>query len=257
MRKRVYFLLIGLFLFNACQPAPSSAGNPSPKTPLKETLIPAGSFTMGSDFGFPDEQPVHQVPLEAYYIDTYEVTNAHYAECVATSKCDAPAGSDSVTHGSYYGNAEFDNYPVIAVSWFNAESYCAWRGARLPTEVEWERAARGPQPRSYPWGEGIDKTFANYNTFVGDTTAVGSYESGKSVEGVYDLAGNVWEWVADWYNIYPGGDPAASSDFGEKYRVMRGGGWQDLADSVSATSRGWDEASFVNYHVGFRCARTP
>ncbi len=260
MKKCVIMLLVAMLWLSACQSVPAalplSAGSASQGT-LKEILIPAGPFTMGSDYGFPDEQPVHQVTLEAFYIDTFEVTNARYAECVAAGVCKLPIGPDSVTRSNYYGSAGFGNYPVIAVSWNQANAFCQWRSARLPSEAEWERAARGSKPQSYPWGEGIDQSRANYNSFVGDTSPVGSYESGKSPEGVYDLAGNVSEWVADWYDVYPGGDSRSGSGFGKIYRVMRGGSWQDLADSVCTTARSWDVPDFESYNVGFRCARTP
>ena len=260
MKRYLITLLTGIFLISACESAPaalpSNAGLADTGA-LKETFIPAGSFTMGSDYGFPDEQPIHDVNLPAFYIDTFEVTNARYAECVAAGVCKLPAGPDSVTHSGYYSKPEFAHYPVIAVSWTSADIFCKWRGARLPSETEWERAARGSKPRSYPWGEGIDSTRANYNSFVGDTSPVGSYEKGKSPEGVYDLAGNVWEWTADWYDVYPGGDPNSGRGFGQIYRVMRGGSWQDLADSLSSTSRSWDTPDFESFNVGFRCARTP
>lgn len=261
MRKYLIVLLFGLFFVSACQAAPGSmpvsAAKSGEDAALKEILIPAGTFTMGSEYGFPDEQPVHEVTLGAFYIDSFEVTNSRYAECVTAGACKAPAGPDSVTHTGYYVKAEYGNFPVIAVSWDQADTYCKWHGARLPSEAEWERAARGAKPQSYPWGEGIDQSRANYNSFVGDTSAVGSYESGKSNEGVYDLAGNVSEWVADWYDVYPGGDSASGSGFGKIYRVIRGGSWQDLADSASTTSRSWDNVGFASYNVGFRCARTP
>ncbi len=259
MRILKYIGLIIIFSLAACQTALPTDATPLPGVNYKEThetLIPAGSFTMGSDMGFSDEQPVHEVSLSAFYIDTYEVTNYLYAQCVNDGKCSEPAGKDSVTRSNYYGNTEFNNYPVLAVNWNQASTYCAWRGARLPSETEWERAARGTNPQTFPWGETSDRTRANYNVFVGDTAAIGSYEAGKSPEGVYDLAGNVSEWVNDWYQVYPGGDPAGGS-YGEVYRVIRGGSWQDKADSIASTSRSWDEPKFVDYHVGFRCARTP
>jgi formylglycine-generating enzyme required for sulfatase activity len=224
-------------------------------------LVPAGEFTMGSENGDSDESPVHKVYLDAFYMDKYEVTNAMYAACVNAGVCDPPRNTSSYTRSSYYGNAAFDDYPVIYVDWNMAKTYCEWRGARLPTEAEWEKAARGTDGRTYPWGEGISCNKANYyagHSCVGDTTQVDSYESGQSPYGIYDLAGNVWEWVNDWYDgkYYnnspkenPQGPPSGSS------RVLRGGSWHDIDDFVRAANRnGYGPGNILN-HVGIRCAR--
>ena len=149
---------------------------------------------------FMDEEPIHKVVLDAFSIDKTEVTNALYKDCEDQGVCDPPQDINSNSQASYYGNPAFDDYPVIYVTWDQAKTYCEWRGGRLPTEAEWEKAARSADGRTYPWGETIDDTFANFNYGIGDTTAVGSYENGKSPYGVYDMAGNVWEWVADWYS---------------------------------------------------------
>ena len=111
-----------------------------------------------------------------------------------------PQDTSSHIRSSYYGNSKFDNYPVVYVDWNQAHAYCEWRGGSLPTEAQWEKAARGTDGRTYPWGEKLDCDKANYSGCIGDTTPVGSYESGKSPYGIYDLAGNVWEWTADWYS---------------------------------------------------------
>jgi eukaryotic-like serine/threonine-protein kinase len=160
-------------------------------------LVPAGEFIMGSESGDDDEKPVHTVYLDAYYIDKYEVTNAAYKVCVDAGGCTPPMQTNSYSRSSYYDNSEFDDYPVIYVDWNRATDYCEWRDTSLPTETQWEKAARGTDGRTYPWGEGISCKQANYYSCVGDTRKVGSYESGKSPYGIYDLAGNVWEWVAD------------------------------------------------------------
>jgi serine/threonine-protein kinase len=220
-------------------------------------LIPAGTFTMGSDNGHADEKPPHKVSLSAFYMDKYEVTNALYKMCAEAAGCQSPRNPTSFTRTSYYGNSQFDNYPVLYVDWNMAKTYCEWRGARLPSEAEWEYAARGTDGRTYPWGEGLDKTRANYRGK--DTTAVGSYESGKSPFGIYDMAGNVWEWVADWYDVYPGGDPNASSSFGQNNRIIRGGTWYyalDL-DFIRSADRMDKEPDSSDNVVGFRCALTP
>jgi len=141
-------------------------------------LVPAGEFTMGSIKEV--EQPVHTVYLDTFYMDAYEVTNAHYKACVDAGGCTPPQKLGSSTHSIYYGNSNFDYYPVIYVNWNQAKAYCEWRGANLPTEAQLEKAARGIDERTRPWGEGIDCNKANYFGCVGDTTKVGSYEGGKS-----------------------------------------------------------------------------
>jgi formylglycine-generating enzyme required for sulfatase activity len=222
----------------------------------KMALVPAGTFTMGSDKGLDDEKPPHQVTLDAFYMDVYEVYNYLYKACVEAGDCTPPHDTKSYTHSDYYGNSQYDNYPVIYVDWEQAKIYCEWRGVRLPTEAEWEYAARGSEGRTYPWGEGIDKTFANYNQYVGDTTDVGKYEKGKSPFGMYDMAGNVWEWVADWYDAYPG-NTVSNSDYGAKYRVLRGGSWGNDDSGGRSAFRGRYFPTSTNFYFGFRCARSP
>jgi formylglycine-generating enzyme required for sulfatase activity len=223
-------------------------------------LVGAGEFTMGNDNSAEDEKPIHIVYLADYYMDTYEVTNKLYRVCVNTSTCKAPLQIISSTHESYYGNPTYDHYPVIYVTWDMAKAYCEWRGARLPSEAEWEKAARGSladsgSGRTYPWGKGIDFTFANYNRNVGDTAEVGMYEKGKSPYGLYDMAGNVWEWVADWYDVYPGGNAKASDNFGQKLRVLRGGSWAYDETNPRVSNRfGYNPLS-ASDNFGFRCAR--
>src|SRR6266498_2230557 len=188
--------------------------------------VPAGEFTMGSDIG-DDEKPVHTVNLGAFWIDQTEVTNKMYALCQSAGVCKQPIKMSSETRSSYYGNSEFDNYPVIYTIWNMAKTYCGWAGRRLPTEAEWEKAARGTDQRMYPWGNQIDETFANYNSYIGDTTAVGSYEGGKSPYGAYDMAGNVWEWTSSLYQPYPYDATDGREDLsvsGEQ-RVLRSGSW--------------------------------
>ena len=224
-------------------------------------LVPEGIFTMGDNNRDVGEGPAHSVYLDAYYIDQYEVTNGQYMDCVDEKKCDWPSNIGSETRSSYYGDLEFDDFPVIYVSWDMARAFCTWRGARLPTEAEWEKAARGVDSRAYPWGEtDVDCSRANYTACGGDTVEVGSYESGKSPYEVYDMAGNVWEWVEDWYqeDYYatlgnnpsnpPG--PAAGSE-----RVIRGGSWTNTPKSISTTIRNSSDPSKIYDIVGFRCAK--
>lgn len=233
---------------------------------VKMVFVPEGEFSMGSETGDADERPVHPVYLDAFYIDMYEVTNAHYRTCVQAGACLPPVKNGSSTRSHYYDNPEFDNFPVMHISWEMAQSFCAWRGVGLPSEAQWEKAARGTDGRTYPWGEGIDCQRANYyrqqgTEFVacaGDTTQVGSYESGQSPYGAYDLTGNVWEWVADWYGSSYYKESPASNPPGPvsgSARVVRGGSWQFSDFSVRTTRRYWFNPANALENVGFRCAR--
>jgi formylglycine-generating enzyme required for sulfatase activity len=223
-------------------------------------LVSDGEFQMGGSDpkAEPDELPVHPIYLDAYYIDKFEVTNALYAHCVNAGACRPPIQKDSFTRPSYYDNPEYDQYPVVYVDWGMANTYCLWRDARLPTEAEWEKAARGTNERAYPWGEAIKCTRANYFGCVGDTTPAGEYEGGKSPYGVYDMAGNVWEWVNSLYGPYP----YNASDGREELvsngkRVVRGGSYyNDGNDARSARRRGSSPLA-PNLDEGFRCAWTP
>lgn len=220
-------------------------------------LVPAGDFIMGSDEGGNAEKPKHTVKLDAYYIDKYEVTNSNYKECVDAGVCVLPSTKGSATRSSYYGNSIFDDYPVINVTWNKAASYCEWRGASLPTEAQWEKAARSSDERTYPWGEEIYCNISNYSSCVGDTTKVGLYTSGQSPYGVYDLAGNVWEWTADWYSENYYQDTPLSNPLGPStgtYRVLRGGSWLNYNDLTRSYVRDRDVPTYSGSLVGFRCA---
>ena len=222
-------------------------------------FVPAGNFIMGNEASqYPEERPVHTVYLDDFYIDKFEVTNALYAECVDEGACQPPNETGSFTRASYYGDPVYADYPVVYVEWEEANAYCRWRGMKLPTEAQWEKAARGTDGRLYPWGNNIDQTYANYNEYVGDTTRVGSYETGKSIYNVYDMSGNAWEWVADWFsNTYYLDTPLTNptGPVSGEYRVLRGGSWHDQAETVTASSRGWSQLEyFYNVDFGFRCA---
>lgn len=222
-------------------------------------LVPAGEFTMGSQNGDVNERPVHQVTLDTFFIDKYEVTNALYRDCVQADGCQAPLQATSFSRPDYYDSSRFDNFPVIFVNWEMAQTYCAWRGARLPTEAEWEKAARGTDKRLYPWGNEISETRANYDQNVGDTLAVGRYPGGKSVYGTYDMAGNVWEWVADWYreNTYVAHGENAVNPQGPssgQEKVLRGGSFYYRDYYVRSANRGRSSPESVGSGFGFRCA---
>ena len=224
-------------------------------------LVEAGNFSMGSGTGDPDEKPVHSVYLDTYYIDKYEVTNALYKACVDARVCNPPINSGSFTRNSYYGNSLYNDYPVVYVNWNMAKAYCEWRGARLPTEAQWEKAARGADARTYPWGKGVNCQKANYqgrdNGCAGGTSKVGSYVNGVSPYGVYDMAGNVWEWVADWYSETYYQNSPSSNPFGPdlgQSRVLRGGSWNRSENDSRASNRLKYGPDYNNFDIGFRCA---
>jgi formylglycine-generating enzyme required for sulfatase activity len=257
--------------------------------------VPAGEFEMGNDNEgvryarqlcneyykahiargiciwerFEDELPAHMVALDSFWIDRTEVTNGKYRRCVEAGACDPPARSGSHTRDRYYDDSTYGDYPVVYVDWYQAADYCAWAGGRLPTEAEWEYAARGSEGRLFPWGDAFDGTRLNYcdaNCEFGyademvddgyaDTAPVGQFPAGASWCGGQDLAGNVREWVADWYGNYSSGrqvNPTGpSSGTG---RVLRGGAWPDAPDDVRSVNRGGHKPDVVHEKVGFRCA---
>jgi len=210
----------------------------------------------GSDF-----VPLHSVSVSAFKLDKYEVTNARFQLCVDAGCCDPPRYDGSYTgREPYYGNAAFGFWPVVFVSWDQAKQYCEGAGKRLPTEAEWEYAARGDDGRLFPWGSNTpDGSLANFGgARDGDTAQVGSYAAGASPFGVDDMAGNVWEWVADWYDPgYYGASPAADPKGPDSglAKVARGGSFGSDATTLYSFYRGvyLPEDSYAN--LGFRCAR--
>jgi formylglycine-generating enzyme required for sulfatase activity len=219
--------------------------------------IPAGEFIMGEDGGY-SNSPQHVIYLDAFWIDQTEVTIAMYAKCVQAGKCNLVQNGPTDNH---FNDPAFADHPVIYVTWFDAVSYCQWVGRRLLTEAEWEKAARGTDGRFFPWGfasPGI--SLLNFNNLVGDTSPVGSYPLGASPYGVFDLAGNVREWVADWFrtNYYkhsPSQNPQGPAA-GEE-RVLRGGAFNDPPNGVRVTTRFSHVPDSPGMNRGFRCASSP
>lgn len=235
--------------------------------------VPAGSFLMGSsdeeivkvvrelgggELGpdvkwFSAERPQHRVYLDEFYIDKYEVTNKKYKEFVDATGHPTPRHWEN---GTYPQGRE--DHPVVYVSWEDANAYCQWAGKRLPTEQEWEKAARGTDARIWPWGNTFDKAKCNVESWEGsDSKPVGSYPGGASPYGAYDMAGNVWEWTDSWYDAYPG-SKLRTPEFGKKLRVLRGGSWYhyDSLGPIGARCASRDRADpkSISYVAGFRCA---
>ncbi|MEI7990611.1 MAG: bifunctional serine/threonine-protein kinase/formylglycine-generating enzyme family protein, partial [Chloroflexota bacterium] len=267
----------------------------SEKDGMEQVYVPAGEFMMGStqseadaalkDCGsdckkewFDAEVPQHKVYLDAYWMDKNEVTNAMFAKYVETTGYKTAAekegsgwvyddqnGKWSDTKGANWqhpgGSASNidrkTDHPVVQVSWNDAKEYCNWAGKRLPTEAEWEKAARGEDGRKYPWGNGSpDKSMANYNNNIKDTVAVGSYPSGASPYGLLDMAGNILEWVYDWYdeNYYQNSpDRNPEGAISGQYRGMRGGSWDNESGGLRTAGRGRSDPDDGDGDFGFRC----
>ena len=220
-----------------------------------QVLVPAGVFHMGSAQGRADELPVHEVWLDSFYIDQYEVSVAQYRRCVAAGVCEEP----TIVNLCNWDGGVPDTHPINCMTWTSAQAYCEWAGLRLPTEAEWEQAARGADGRTYPWGEGTGHDLANYREGSGRATEpVGSHPEGTSPYGVHDLAGNVWEWVADWHAPdYYARSPRANPPgplHGDR-RVLRGGSWWFEAPYLRSALREPYEPLVTDIDIGFRCAR--
>ncbi|HEX3699024.1 MAG TPA: SUMF1/EgtB/PvdO family nonheme iron enzyme [Polyangia bacterium] len=226
--------------------ATASASDGRPSARPDRVLIPAGSFIAGSIHGDEDERPVRRKTLPAFAIDRTEVTRAAYARCVAARRCKpASVSIEAIT-------TDDARLPATGVSWRDAQAYCGFAGGRLPTEAEWEKAARGHDGRDYPWGDGAACDKANWGNFDGEgpcadvnpghPVAVGQYPTGASPYGVLDLAGNVWEWVADKYDQ----DPSR--------RVVRGGSCCSFFVGPRAANRNAWDPNHRDGDLGFRCA---
>jgi formylglycine-generating enzyme required for sulfatase activity len=230
------------------------------KDDVEIIYVPEGEFIMGSE-RMPDESPAHVAFMKkAFYIDKYEITNERYEKFVKETGHRKPI--NWIT-GAYPEGKE--KHPVVFVNWFDAFDYCNWAGKRLPTEAEWEKAARGEDGRSFPWGDALDPKRANMPiSNIRDTTPIGSFEAGKSPYGAYDMAGNVYEWVEDWYYLYPD-SRAKGRDFekyaGKKNKILKGGSWYDCLAyecglSAFTSNRAFFDPSIRNNSFGFRCAKS-
>ncbi len=225
----------------------------------EEITIAASSFEMGASSG--DEYPLHDVNVSEYRIDRTEITNERFQACVAAGCCTAPSYDGSYSgRQPYYGNSDFNRFPVVFVTWDQAQEYCEGLGKRLPTEAQWEFAARSDDGRPYPWGtDAAGRRLANYDTGLNsDTTAVGTFDDGVSPFGLEDMAGNVWEWVADWYSesYYddsPTDDPTGPED--GMSNVARGGSFLSSAAELYSFYRHHFVPTDAYSNVGFRCVR--
>ncbi|NDJ78429.1 MAG: formylglycine-generating enzyme family protein [Chloroflexi bacterium] len=230
--------------------------------------VPAGCFMIGSADGDPDELPRREVCLSAYWIGQTEVTNAQYRRCVGAGVCAPPHDQ------TFYDDPAYADHPVVFVDWFQAEAFAAWIGGGLPTEAQWEYAARGPESRDYPWGENFDGTRLNWcdsacgygwrasgwDDGYSGTAPVGSYPDGASWVDALDMVGNVWEWTADaydpdYYATLPDGalDPVSAATV--EWRTVRGGSYASSRQYVRAASRDWDSPNLRFVVMGFRVVR--
>ena len=218
--------------------------------------IPAGPAILGSDEGDPEDAPAREVDLPAFEIDKFEVTNVDFAAFVDETGYETYAEQQGISSWRDDWGIGEDNHPVVMVTWGDAQTYCEWLGKRLPTEAEWEKAARGEDGRRFPWGNDWDPNKANVKERgLRGTSVVGSFGDGASPYGALDMVGNVWEWTADWYQAYPG-NTAEDRYYGEQFRVTRGGGWFDEEPQATAFNRNAaDPSKTANDDLGFRCAR--
>ncbi|MCK6623777.1 MAG: SUMF1/EgtB/PvdO family nonheme iron enzyme [Anaerolineae bacterium] len=242
-------------------PQASSTATPEPlilaSPPPGMVLVPVGYFQMGSSTGQANEAPEHPVFLDAFYLDTFEVSNAQYRQCVSGGACTASGAVDSFTYRGYRDDPTYDNYPVISVTWDQADAYCRWAGKRLPTEAEWEFAASSPENLTWPWGNTFNPDLSAAG--APDTQPVDSYPQGVSRFGVYHLAGNVAEWVADgfdetFYASSPAFNPVGAGSGVD--RIYRGGAFGNPDGAFYTTSRRYvKDRTFSDVDIGLRCAK--
>ena len=236
-------------------PPPTPTEEPAPTVPDVMVQVPAGPFVMGTNDGSGDDTPAQEVDLPAFEIDQFEVSNQDFAVFVQATGYKTYAESErSSSTWLKYAEGK-DNHPVVKVTWNDAVAYCEWAGKRLPSEAEWEKAAKGTEGYAYPWGNEFDVQKTNgKDRAIRSTTAVGSFPDGASPYGAMDMAGNVWEWTADWYQGYPGSS-FQTDYYGERFRVLRGGGWFETADYLRTTVRNANTDTAASDDIGFRCVR--
>jgi iron(II)-dependent oxidoreductase len=265
---RYRLLLFSLTVWLASETVVGAAGA---RDPTEMIRIPSGAFVMGSNDGPADERPRHQGFLEEFSIDRTPVTNAQLAVFLNSAGAKGPNreswydidDGDARIHqreGRFIADAGYENHPAVEASWFGAVAYCAWAGKRLPTEAEWEKAARGSDGRKYPWGnEAPDRSRAQFGAPYNQTVPVGSFPGGASPYGVLDMAGNVWEWVSSAYLAYPHNPTDGREDLTRpQVRGTRGGGHDSSAAELTTSHRGRHVSrNFRSGHhnIGFRCAR--
>lgn len=271
-KTRLALLLFGMFVLAACAGTAGEGEEPEPTLdlpilyPVNEdyVYVDAGSFYMGSTdedlLARDDEKPLHIVRLNGFWIWQREVSNTQYKECVDAGICTTPTDFGEGP-SSYYNNPKYLHHPVVGVDWYQAAAYCEWRDARLPTEAEWEKAARGEQGLEYPWGNEWDVNKANTGNDQNEDqplVPVGTYKTDVSPYGVFDMGGNVSEWVADWYQPYPGAT-YNDDEYGEKHKVVRGGGagigHYALSIFFRSARRQHTTPRTLGTDVGFRCVQ--
>jgi formylglycine-generating enzyme required for sulfatase activity len=270
-RATALLVLVSWVIVISCQTVMNLSPVPTPIPPIVQKFAKAekdgmmmayveqGEFIMGSDNGEPNERPTHMVYLDSYWIDQTEVTNKMYRLCITYGNCEPPLADGFYVAKDHYTNPAQDNYPVTYINWIDANAYCKWAGRRLPTEAEWEKAARGADGRTYPWGnQEPTAELLNFNNNNGGKIIVGSFPLGASPYGVLDMAGNVSELVADWYDkdyyfyLIPN-NPKGPTE-GETHS-KRGGAYFDAEYSIRTTIRYQTNPTYkLGIDIGFRCA---
>jgi formylglycine-generating enzyme required for sulfatase activity len=242
-------IVIGLIVILVMSAAPEvfPASDNDIKDSVEMVFVPGGKYVVGADKGFPDEQPKHEVSIAPFYIDIHEVTVAQYQKFLTETDRDPP--------GFWLPEIDRPDEPVVGVSWEDAAAYAKWAGKRLPTEAEWEYAARGGTTDGrYPWGDEPDLQFANVGSF--GIAPVKSFK--PNGYGIYDMIGNVWEWCSDWYGPdYYANSPKESPKGPKsgKYKVLRGWAWYCAKDQVKLTKRYSSDPTARSYSYGFRCVK--
>ena len=289
----IALLLYGCTLTNLFETTPQLGDTRQRQSDgMTMVFVPAGEFSMGIDVdgmhyalqlckkarvttgpacpgsSYADEMPMHLVKLDAFWIDLTEVTNQGYQGCVVDQACSLPSDPGSFTREKYFGDPVYSDYPVVWITRDQAAEYCSWAGGRLPTEAEWEYAARGPESRTYPWGEEFEPSRTNYcdascaagvidpsyDDGYPETAPVGSFPTGISWCGALDMAGNVREWVSDWFYYYgaePQTNPVGPDEGGN--HTAKGGCWLDSPENLRSSNRGQNTRDYTRHKVGFRC----